>query len=206
MRRTVSLAVAAATLLIAPALARAELLTFDSITTLDARGIPVGYGGLVWSNFWVANASQLGLIPSGYENGLVSPAYVAFNPGGNPATMSVAAGSTFTLNSGYFTGAWNDGLQIEAIGTLLGGAVFDKTFTVDTSGPSFETFGGQAVDSVEFIATGGTNHGYNGQGTYFALDNLTINAVPEPGTLGLSAFGAVAALVVGRVRRGRRQG
>ena len=44
----------------------------------------------------------------------------------------------------------------------------------------------------------------SGDGTYFALDNLTFTQVPEPTALGLGALGAVMAVGARAMRRGRR--
>lgn len=93
-------------------------------------------------------------------------------------------GSPFTFNSAYFTAAWNDGLTIDVTGKL-GGVTEDATsFVVNTSGPTLETFNWTDIDELDFSSFGGVNHGYTGNGTQFAMDNMTINgpvtATPEP--------------------------
>lgn len=160
--------------------ANATLINFDDL--FDSGGgtfIANGYQGLNWSNFAVLNTSAF--IPSGYVNGTISPNNVAFNAFGAPATIS--SGSTFTLTSAYLTGAWNDGLNIEVIGFLGGNMLYDNTYVVSTLTPLFVLFNYVGIDSVEFIASGGINHGYGGGGTHFAMDNLIINgAVPDAGS------------------------
>ena len=73
---------------------------------------------------------------------------------------------------------------MEVIGSLLGTPIYDQPFTLSATANTLETFNYVGVDSVEFIPSGGTFHtGYtNDYGTYFAMDNLTVNEVPEPGT------------------------
>jgi hypothetical protein len=194
-------ACAALVLLAAPA-ASAQLITFDDLPG-DGSSISNGYAGLNWSNFGDASGPFAFSIfgPSGYSNGVVSPENVAFNDNGGPATISVAPGSTFALNSGYFTGAWNDGLNVEVVASLLGTTVDEVSFTANTSGPTLETFNFAGIDSVTFISSGGTqNPAFSDFGEQFVLDNLQVNAVPEPTTFALTALGAVA-MVVARLRR-----
>ena len=86
--------------------ASATLLTFDALSSggpLDTvfPTVPNGYGGLNWNGFSVANGKQFS--PSyGYYNGVVSPNNVAFNPYGDPASISISAG-TFRFFSAYLT-------------------------------------------------------------------------------------------------------
>jgi hypothetical protein len=157
--------------------ARADVITFDDLSASEAPITGV-YHGLTWTNFWVLNTTSLG--PSGYVNGTVSKPNVAFNAAGAPA---LTAGSAFTFNSAYFTGAWNDGLSITVVGKALGVTLDSITFVVGTSSPTLETFGWSGIDELDFSSGGGTPHGYAGSGTQFAMDNMTINgssAVPEP--------------------------
>ena len=46
---------------------------------------------------------------SGYYAGTVSPPNVAYNPGGNPA--SIISTGQFNFVSAYLTAAWNDNLR-----------------------------------------------------------------------------------------------
>jgi PEP-CTERM motif-containing protein len=207
MRRshlTLLMAAAALLLLNSPSLF-AGTITFDDLAdngvgTLIANG----YAGLNWNNFAALNTLSFGT-PSGYQNGTVSAPNVAFNVAALPAAFS--SGGNFTLNSGYFTGAWNDGLTITVMG-LENGLLVDVTnFVVNTSGPTLETFNWSGINEVDFSSAGGTNHGYNNSGTQFALDNLVINApttTPEPGTLGMTGLGILAAFVLRRRFQGMR--
>ena len=123
---------------------------------------------------------------------------MALNAYANDATLSAPSG-TFTLNSGYFTAAWYDGLTIDVTGFNSGNQIDATSFAVNTSGPTLETFDWSGVDSVVFHSSGGTqNPNLFGGGTHFALDNLRVNEettpTPEPGSvaaMGLGAFGVV---------------
>jgi hypothetical protein len=194
----------AAVLLTACAAFANELLTFDDInaTGFPVAAIPDGYQGFNWTNFGVVNAPAF--VPvSGFDAGLISPPNVAFNGVGAPANFSSA--TAFALTSGYFTGAWNDGLNIMIEG--FNGATLEDstTIVVSSTAPTLETFNWTNLTEVTFDAFGGTkNVNYVGSGTEFALDNLDLNgitsSVPEPSTIVLLTAG-LAACVGLRVRR-----
>jgi hypothetical protein len=167
------------TLLLTIRPARADI-TFDDLPSAP-YGAPItnGYAGLSWSNFYVLDTAAYQ--PSGYVNGVVSGTNVAYNGNGSAAAISDGA---FTLNSAYFTAAWNDGLNVAVQGFLNGNLAHSLAFTVGTSGPTLVTFN-WLVDAVTFSSSGGSdNRAYGGSGTHFAMDNLRINeAVPEPSAI-----------------------
>jgi hypothetical protein len=125
--------------------------------------------------------------------------------------------SPFTLVSGYFTAAWRNGLTIEALGYSNGQIVDTATFTVNTSGPTYEYLNFQNVDAVTFVSFGGTLAGFDLSSahgplyTQFAMDNLTVESgngvatqlVPEPSSLVL--VGLAVACVGGYAWRRRRR-
>lgn len=171
--------------------AQAATLDFDSLSS--ASVVASGYGGLNWDNFWAFDTSSYQ--SSGYVNGTVSPHFVALNAWEDPASFSSSV--LFTFNSAYFTAAWNTGLTVEVKGFQGGNLVNSTSFTVDTVGPSLITFNWADINQVTFVSYGGVDAGYGGGGTHFAMDNVTINAVPEPGALalvlaGLGVFGVIA--------------
>ena len=207
--RKLALAAGLLSLLLVDRPARADApITFDDLSPSPTLEIPSPYAGLDWSSgFYVMDtalfSAQNG--PNGYSNGVVSAPNVAFNAAGDPVTISVPTG-TFTLNSVYFTAAWSDGLSITVSGYdggaldedgnyVGGGTLLDAiTLTVNTTGPTLETFNWTGVTSVLFSASGGNHHsGYIGSGTEFAMDNLTVNSsvsqpsVPEPSAVILLA-------------------
>jgi hypothetical protein len=176
------------------AFAQTEILTFDDLPTPVSGNnpgspIPNGYEGLQWQNFIYLNGVNSFFNPSGYQNGVVSPNNVAFNAYANPAMFS---DGLFNLNSAYLTGAWNDGLQVEVQGFVGAALIYDNTYTVNATGPTLINFNYLGVGAVNFISSGGVNHGFvNSQGlhitgTQFVMDNLSITIVPEPSTVTLA--------------------
>lgn len=98
------------------------------------------------------------------------------------------------------TGAWSDGLQVEVQGFAGGRQIYDNTYTVNSTTPSLINLNYFGVDSVRFSSFGGEDHGYEiGSGEQFALDNLTIELIPEPSGFALAGIGA-AVLAVFRKR------
>ena len=180
--------------------AQAVLLTFDDLPG-DGSAVPIGYGGVDWSNFNNFDGVNYANNPSGYENGVKSPNNVIFNNFGNPASILESA-TPFALNSFYITAAWNDGLNVRIDGS--GGQT--RLIVIDTSGPTLVTLDWANLASVTFTSGGGTSHdfpsGFNSE--QFAIDNITINgATPIPAALplfasGLAGFGWLARL---RLRR-----
>jgi hypothetical protein len=125
----------------------------------------------------------LELEPSyGYYTGTVSPPKVAFNLFGNPASIADSHG-LFDLDSAYLTSALNSvpTQKIQVQGFVGATMVYNNTYTVNNGGPTFINFDYVGIESVTF--TSGSQQ--------FAMDNLTVDAVPdEPNTLVLLAVSA----------------
>jgi hypothetical protein len=206
MKLSVLLSAVLAAIILCNGPARADVVTFDDLSD-GGGGTPISspYHGLNWTNFGVLN-TVLYPNPSGYKNGTVSAPNVAYNENGLPA--SISGTSPFTFNSAYFTAAWNDGLNVTVVGKLGGVAVLgDSTiFTVDTSGPTLETFDWTNVDEVDFSSIGGSQHpGFITPGFQFVMDNMTINepvaSAPEPSSVGMALLLGLG--VLGAARRWR---
>lgn len=184
-----------------PGLSVAGTLNFDS-GVANETPIPNGYGGLNWDNFYALDAVNYYLNPSGYLAGMVSPDFVAFNAYADPAAFSSPI--PFNFISAYLTGAWNDGLNIQVQGFLGATLMYDQTVVVNATGPTLFNFNYLGVDRVYFQSSDGTPHdGYSGSGGHFAMDNLTVNIIPEPGSgiLLIIGLGGLAAAYAGRRKR-----
>jgi hypothetical protein len=188
--------------------AQATTLTFDDLPTPSAGtlAVPAGYGGLNWQNFgYLDPVDRYGTRDTGYLHGMISSPNVAYNRNDDvaPATIS---GSQFTFDSAYFTGAWNDGLIIQVTGYSGGVLVDNAAVTVDSTSPTLEVFNWSGIDELVFSTSGGVNHGYGSGGEEFAVDNMTIDKVPEPSALALLGIGALSLLAYDWRPRNRRVG
>lgn len=139
------------------------VLTFDDLSPgADYALIQNDYGNLQWNNLGVLNGSSRPAT-EGYRTGMVSPNNVAFNLFGDPAAISSA--TTFDLNSAYLTAAFVNGLQIEVQGYVGTSLTYDKTYSVNTTGPTLIHFDYLGVDQVKFIPS---------PGSPFVMDNLAV--------------------------------
>jgi len=165
--------------------ARADVLTFDDITstTTYTQSIPSGYGGFEWDKWGVIYDGTW----AGYMNAPVSGHYSAFNLYADPASVLVVlAGDfpAFDFEGGYFTAAWNTGLNIDVVGYRDGSPVYTTTVTANTLAPTWHSFGYSNIDELVFTSYGGTPYGYTGGGgEHFAMDNFTYTPIPEPASM-----------------------
>jgi hypothetical protein len=166
------------------------VLTFDDAIMSSAGPIPNGYGGLNWSNFHALDdVSYNGPgSTSGYINGLVSGRYVACNPFANPAMVS---DGYFDFIGAYFTGAWNEGLNIKVDGYHDDSLIYSETVVASYYSPTWYTFDFVNVNKLQFSSFGGidADPGDSGNGEHFAMDNFTF--VPEPATICLFGLGSL---------------
>jgi hypothetical protein len=180
------------------------VLTFDDLTApLEGRAIPNGYGGLNWSNFWVANSvlmSNFYGYSIGYNYGMVSPSNVAYDAGGTPAEIDSA--TNFNFLSAYLTGAWNSNLNIEVEGFNGAEEIYNTIVVASATNPTLFTFNYLDIDRLYFNSYGGQvafgpSPGYN-----FVMDNMGYEFVPEPSSFLLAALGAMSLVAFLRRKRG----
>jgi subtilase family serine protease len=160
-------------------------LTFDDLPGLNYEyfgyyervtegKVPAGYGGLNWSNFYYLSQTGYSFLPSsGCQPGMISTPNVAYNNGGNPA--SIIGVVPFDLLSAYLTAAWNDNLNLEVQGYVGTNLTYDQFFTLSATTATEIQFNYYGVSTVSFISSGGVPHsGYNGSGEEFVLDNVMV--------------------------------
>jgi hypothetical protein len=166
--------------------AQATTLTFDTpLNDPPTTDFLDGYGGFDWNNF--GRMLSLSWPPGfGYRNGMVSFPHVIYNLFGDPAEISRS--SLFTFNSAYFTGAFNNDLNILVEGFQAGTPLFSQTIVVDVTAPTLFNFNWSGIDGLRFTSFGGVPGAPFGfGGNHFVMDNFTFNesvsAVPTPALL-----------------------
>ena len=179
---------------------QAAVITFDDLPATELDAIPDGYQGFNWGASPMVNINYFhkNLLPNtGFENGVVSGDYAAFN---FLATTSTITGDQFDFKGAYLTAGWNDGLNIEVTGFLNNLALFTKTVVVNTQQAQWFDFNFLGINSLSLRAWGGTSIDGTEGNDFFIMDNFTINqptAVPESSSLILLLLG-LGGILVGR--------
>ncbi len=174
---------------------QAAVITFDDLPAAEIDAIPDGYHGLNWGQSFLSNVAYIHkdtLPGTGFENGVVSGNYAAFN---FLATTSIISGEIFDFNGAYLTAAWHDGLNIEVTGFLNNLATFTKTITVNTHHAQWFDFDFTGINSLSLRAWGSPSGN-----DFFVIDNFTINesaSVPESSPFILLLMG-LTAIALGR--------
>lgn len=173
-------------LLAFPEPVKADVIAFDDVPG-SASGtyseIPITYSGLAWDNFWVMHK---GYAPgTGFETGVVSGEYAAYNGYTNPASLS---GPSFTFVGAYFT---TDYLGREQSLTIKGYSNEVETHSavllLDSLEPIWLQADWQGIDRLYF----------DRPGAWFVMDNFTYS-VPIPATLLLFGSGIVGLIGIRR--------
>jgi PEP-CTERM motif len=153
-------------------------------------------------------------VDTGFHRSAVSGdtvAYIQPFSGSTFGSISARQGQVnFNLFSSYLTAGYRDNIDVSVTGLRGGEIVYNLNLVVGDDGPVLTNFNFLNIDKVEFRTSGGTFLYPNGTtvGTYsnpsgafssplLVLDNLSIAAVPEPGTwamllVGMGLVGAAA--------------
>jgi PEP-CTERM motif len=192
--------------------AYAAVITFEDLAV--APGTITNEGDLVSGGFLfdtLADHSHRANRNADADNGST---YMGIDDvaGDNPTTFSRTGGGAFALTS-IDIAEWLAGdayaRQIQVTGNLFGGGTVSALLTLDGIfdgiGPlaDFQTFTfGAAWGNLSSVVLKGIGSpSFFGQ-DYFAIDNIGVEVVPEPGTLSLVGLGF--AYLFGRRRRHRR--
>lgn len=203
-KKSLAIAMALSFGLLGSTATHAKVITFDDLPQVEfADVISNGYQGFDWS--WFGYIHQAALPNTGFEKGVVSGQYAAYNDFAATATIS---GSRFDFNGAFLTGAWNDGLNIEVTGSANGLASYSKTVVVNSAQAQWFDFNFLDIDSLSFRSFGGEkNRLLDGEGEHFILDNFTFNEpvnstqVPEPPALILFGMGIFFLGMINRRRK-----
>jgi len=168
----------------------AGVVGFDDLPGDEGAAVANGYGGFDWTNLGVVSAEAYP--GSGYANGAVSYANVAYNLDGATVTISKSGG--FDFIGAFFTSAWYD-QELSLEGSRDGQIVYasDVSWVIDTLTPQWIELGWLGIDTLTI---------HNSSGTQWAMDDFTVAAeVPEPGTLALFGIAAAGGMALRRRRR-----
>ena len=189
---------AAATLLALTVLAQATVINFDDIAVPAGSDAALAspYAGLDWSGVVVENhyVPSSGPAAAGLLTGIVSQTNAA---AGLDISFTAVTG-TFTFNSGYFTKVFGGDRFGNPISDTESITVSDnfgdsKTFTINWSGPTFETFNWTGVTTISIGVVGPVL----GPRAY-VFDDLSVSGIstssgaPEPSTWAMLLIGFAA--------------
>jgi hypothetical protein len=182
---------------------QAAVITFDDLPATDLGSIHDGYNGFDWGDSYMTNVAYAhkDAIPgTGFETGVVSGSYAAFNFLATTSVINTTGGGQFDFNGAYLTAAWHNGLNIEITGFLNNLALFTQTIVVNTNAAQWFDFNFFGINSLSLHAWGGTSIDPLNGGEFFVLDNFTYNettSVPESSPLILLLLG-IAGILFGR--------
>lgn len=160
-------------------------------------------------------------VAAGFDRSIVSGNTVAHTrsfSGSTFGSISARPGdANFDFFGAYLTSGWRDDISVSVIGKRDGASVYTQALTVGVDGPTLFTLNFLDIDSIEFLATGGTFLYPNGTtvGSYlnpgnaafstpvlvFDNINIAVTAVPEPETFAMLLAGLG---VMGTVLRRRK--
>lgn len=182
--------------------AGATVLTFDDVYTDDAYEnchdsgclIPSGYGGFQWEQFGVIREDMYP--DSGYEYGVVSGRYAAFNTWERLATLE---NGVFDFQGAYLTAAWRDDVTVTVTGFLDGVESYSRMVSLSRTSPTWFDFNFTGIDELHFLSslTFGENR-------HFVMDDFTFEVqqiVPEPSTFVFFSLGLVGVWYLRKRRR-----
>jgi hypothetical protein len=172
-------------------LASAATIDFEDISNFNSSNyvfLANGYHGFNWDGGWADQSWVASAAINSWFSGAESHSGSVFvwSNGGTELSMS---GSTFTLNDFWARSGWNNSQEMTVTGYLAGNQVVSSSFMLnDTYQHIVLNFSG--VDSVHIVSGGNT-----------LIDDITVNAVPEPETYAMLLAGLGLMGLLSRKRR-----
>jgi len=206
------LALVALVLAVSVGSAHATTVTFEDVPIADGPNFPNDFATDVTSGgFFFDTETNHSHITTGDFFASNGTHFLGLDAFGGPTTkITPVGGGAFAFHS-IDIGEWSFGggtlwaRHVVVTGNLVGGGTVSRTLDLDGifdgpgGGADFQTFAFDAswanLSSVVLQGTGGD------PGNYFGVDNIVVDAVPEPGTLTLLGLGS--AYLIRRRRRNR---
>jgi murein DD-endopeptidase MepM/ murein hydrolase activator NlpD len=135
--------------------AQAAVLTFEDVPGAmwgnpgygNDNMIPNGYGGFNWLNVGVISRGTYS--GSGYDSGIVSGDWVAYNSYARQAITS--SSGTFDFNGAYFTSAWYSNNVLTLTGYRNGTQKYQNSWTLNLgSKPIWVSANFRGIDTLQF--------------------------------------------------------
>ncbi len=169
--------------------AQAAVVDFEDLSSPGCCTFPAsGYHGFEWSGAWGTNSWVFAEAGAGVFTGTNAHSGNNFAWSNGGADLSLS-GTSFDFNSMWARGGWS-AFGFDAHGFKNGVEVYTKHLDVSMD-YSLLTLDFKGVDRVVF------DH----QGTNLLIDDITVNAVPEPQTYALLLAGLAAIGFTARRRK-----
>jgi len=203
MKRLIPVLLAAFFLLGFYGVSGAAIIDFENVPGADANSadnpIPDDYYDFDWDQFKVIHEDYAS--GSGYDKGVVSGEWAAYNAYANVATVN---DNSFDFTGAWFTAAYSGNLFIDIQGYSDGARKYYTTINVDNTGSEWFDVGFTGIDQLEF----NSYSSYTGVGNQFVMDDFTYEStdtapVPEPSTIMLMGIGLLGLVAYSRNRSQR---
>ena len=160
--------------------AKAEIASFDDISSGSGYVTLNTYNGFSWSNFYATDQSIYGA-NNPYGRGATSGSMYVFGSGNKTSTIERTGGGLFDVKSASFSSVFDDGLKLKVTGWLDGVAVHSQTIVLSTKQNMLAQLNFFGINKLTFTTTN-SGRPLGRQFTMDDIDYVPSSSVPEPST------------------------